>query len=154
MVIFTNQYMEEALQQAECAMYMNEVPVGAVIVNRFDNFIIAKAYNQVEMKKNATLHAEIVAISVAAQKVQAKNLNSCDIYITLEPCAMCAAALSYSRIGRIFYAASDPKQGAVEHGIRFFSQESCFYKPEVYNGILAVESSELLKKFFTSLRKT
>jgi len=149
---FNNQHMRVALENALYAQISGEIPVGAVITMRSTGQIIASGYNQVENCENPTMHAEMIVIEAACKVLQNKNLSECDIYVTLEPCAMCAAAISYSRIGRLFYGASDPKQGGVEHGPRFFTQETCMHKPEVYTGIMAEESSQILKAFFENLR--
>ncbi|WP_341752338.1 MULTISPECIES: nucleoside deaminase [unclassified Candidatus Tisiphia] len=144
--------MEEALKQAQFALNENEIPVGAVIVNRISNKVIAKAHNIVEQTKNPLLHAEIVAINQSCQILSSKNLSDCDMYVTLEPCTMCAAAISFARIGRLFYAANDPKQGGVENGGRFFNSKSCFYHPEIYSGFSAEISENLMKEFFKKVR--
>lgn len=144
----------EALDQAHKAFECNEIPVGAVIVNRLTKTIIAKAHNLVEQKNNPILHAEIIAISDACKHFSSKNLSHCDIYVNLEPCTMCAAAISQARIGRLFYGAQDLKQGAVENGIRFFTSSACFYKPEIYSDIHSDISSKLIKKFFEKIRTT
>ena len=150
---FDNKFMQLALAQAKRAFNQNEIPVGCVIVKRECGSIIAKTRNMVEQKKNPNLHAEILAINIACTKLNSKNLSECDIYTTLEPCTMCAAAISASRLGRLYYAASDEKQGAVENGVRFFSSSSCFHFPEVYQGICEEESVNLIKSFFRKLRK-
>jgi len=147
----TNLYMQEALKQAKLAYQENEIPVGAVIVNSSNKEIICVAHNLVEQQKNPLLHAEIIAINNACAAISSKNLSGYDIYVTLEPCAMCAAAISYSRIDRLYYGASDLKQGAVENGIRFFTQSSCFHRPEIYPS-LSEQCSVLMKDFFQQLR--
>ncbi|MDD9334593.1 MULTISPECIES: nucleoside deaminase [unclassified Candidatus Tisiphia] len=144
--------MEEALKQAQFAFNENEIPVGAIIVNRISNKVISKAHNIVEQTKNPLLHAEIVAINQSCQILSSKNLSDCDMYVTLEPCTMCAAAISFARIGRLFYAANDPKQGGVENGGRFFNSKSCFYHPEIYSGFSAEISENLMKEFFKKVR--
>lgn len=149
---FNNFFMDEALKQAQLALDNNEIPVGAIIVNRISNKVIAKAHNIVEKTKNPVLHAEIVAINQSCQILASKNLSDCDIYVTLEPCAMCSAAISFARIGRLFYAANDPKQGAIENGGRFFNSKSCFYRPEIYGGFSAKISENIIKEFFKKLR--
>lgn len=145
-------YMQRALALAKIAAQQGEVPVGAVIVNAKNGEVISKAYNQCEALQNSTTHAEMVAIKEACSKLQSKFLDTCYIYITLEPCLMCAAALSYARIARIYYGASDTKFGAIENGPRIFCSKSALYKPEVYSGILEEESRALLKEFFCNLR--
>ncbi|UCM93459.1 MULTISPECIES: nucleoside deaminase [unclassified Candidatus Tisiphia] len=144
--------MEEALKQAQLAFNENEIPVGAIIVNRISNKVISKAHNIVEQTKNPLLHAEIIAINQSCQILSSKNLSDCDMYVTLEPCTMCAAAISFARIGRLFYAANDPKQGGVENGGRFFNSKSCFYHPEIYSGFSAKISENLMKEFFKKVR--
>lgn len=149
---FNNFFMQGALKQAQIAFDQREVPVGAVIVNRATNKIIVKTHNIVEQQGNPLLHAEIVAINQACKIVSQKSLDGYDMYVTLEPCMMCATAISFSRISRLFYAASDPKQGGVEHGGHFFSSKSCFHRPEIYSGILADHSEKLIKDFFKKIR--
>lgn len=149
---FDNQHMSRALENALYAQAEGEVPVGAVIVNRETDEVIASAYNKVEVEASPLRHAEIIAIEAACKALKTKNLSDCDIYVTLEPCTMCASAISHAKIGRLFYGASDTKGGAIENGVRFFTQETCMHRPEVYNGILAEESSEMLKLFFENLR--
>lgn len=151
-MIFNNEPMRKALEQAFNAFSLGEVPVGAVIVERASKEIIALGYNIVEESNNATKHAELVAIERACNILRNKNLKPYDMYVTLEPCSMCAAAISYSRIGRLFYGAVDPKQGAVESNFRYFTQSACLHRPEIYSGILAEESSALLREFFQNLR--
>ncbi len=143
--------MQESLLEAKKAFDNNEVPVGAIIVHNKD--IISRSYNRMEEYQNPLMHAEIIAINKACKIFNNKSLENCDIYITLEPCAMCASAISHARIARLFYAASDAKHGAVENGVRFFTSSSCFYRPEIYNGILIDQSTDLLKTFFSKLRK-
>lgn len=149
---FNNQHMKQALENALFAGAAEEVPVGAVIVIRDSGEVLAAAYNKVEAENNPLRHAEIVAIEEACKKLKSKNLSNCDMYVTLEPCAMCAAAVSFARIGRLFYGASDEKQGAVENGPRFFTQSTCLHRPEIYDGIMAEESANLMKNFFGNLR--
>ena len=148
-----NFFMNMALEQAEQAFSENEVPVGAVIVNRLSKEIISKAYNMVEQGSNSTLHAEMIAINKSCNALKSKNLSDCDIYITLEPCAMCSTAISLARIGRLFYSANDKKQGAVENGLRYFTSSSCFHRPEIYPGFGSEFSVQLIKKFFSKIRK-
>jgi tRNA(adenine34) deaminase len=149
---FNDEYMRLALEQALYAMSSQEVPVGAIIVNRKSGEIVGRGYNQMEAASNPTYHAELLAINDACKNTRSKNLCDCDIYVTLEPCTMCAAAISNARIGRVFYGANDPKMGAVEHGVRFFTSHTCHHRPEVYVGIMALESQELMKQFFNRLR--
>lgn len=145
-------YMEIAYKQAKIAFKKGEVPVGCVIIDRDSGQILAKTHNLCEAKKNPTLHAEIVAIGLACKKNNNKNLSNCDIYITLEPCTMCASAISNAKIQRVYYSAVDKKQGAVENGIRFFNSNSCLYRPEIYSGLMKNESETLLRDFFAKLR--
>lgn len=146
-------FMNHALEQAEIAAKLNEVPVGCVIVDRISDKIIAKAHNNMQKLKNPVAHAEIVAINEACRTINNKSLSNCDIYVTLEPCVMCAAAIAYSRISRLFYAAEDQKQGAVENGVRYFTSESCFHRPEIYSGIGNDRSKELIQDFFKKIRQ-
>lgn len=145
--------MQEALRQAEIAFKQNEVPVGAVITDRKKGEIIVKSHNIVEQEKNPLLHAEVVAINQACQILKTKFLFNHDIYVTLEPCLMCCCAISFSKIGRIFYAASDPKQGGIESNFRYFNSKHCFHRPEIYSGFLEEISTNLLKDFFKKIRK-
>lgn len=152
MIPFDDECMRQALEQALFGASNNEVPVGAVIAHRFDKEIVARASNQVEVEHNPTAHAELVAITTACKMINSKNLTDYDLYVTLEPCTMCAAAIAHARIGRIFYGASDTKMGAIEHGVRFFTNKACHHHPEIYMGILADESEVLLRNFFKELR--
>jgi tRNA(adenine34) deaminase len=143
--------MKTALDEALSASARGEVPVGAVVVDR-DGVVLAKAGNETMMRKDPTGHAEINVLRQAAQRYGSERLVDCDLYVTLEPCAMCAAAISFARIRRLYYGATDVKMGAVESGVRFFDHASCHHKPEVYSGIAEAESSVLLKEFFRSRR--
>lgn len=142
--------MEIALEQAKLAVARDEVPVGAVIVE--NGKVIAVAHNQNLNLKDPTAHAEIVALREAAQIKKSSRLDGCDIYVTLEPCAMCASAIALARIRRVYFAASDLKFGAVENGARIFASSSCHHKPEVYSGICEAEAAQLMKDFFKSKR--
>ena len=144
--------MLEALKQAQIAYDLGEVPVGAVITQRLNGKIIAKAHNMMQTSGNPLKHAEMIVIDMACKKLGNKNLSNCDLYVSLEPCAMCASAVSHSRLGRLFYGASDQKQGAVENGVRFFTNTSCHWRPEVYHGMLFYESQELMQNFFKRIR--
>lgn len=144
--------MQIALEQARQACESGEVPVGAVLVHRQNREIIAAGHNMVEAKRNPLLHAEMLVIEEACAKTDSKNLCEYDIYVTLEPCAMCASAISHARIGRLFYAASDKKQGAVENGVRFFASNSCFHRPEIFSGISSEKSQIMLQNFFKRAR--
>ncbi|MFQ3307248.1 MAG: tRNA(adenine34) deaminase [Candidatus Midichloriaceae bacterium] len=142
--------MSLALEEAQKAFELDEVPVGAVITK--GNEVISKSHNFVEKFKNSTSHAEINCIIGASKKLDSKFLNECDIYITLEPCAMCAQAISFARIKRIYYGASDEKMGAIEHGARLFNVKNAIYVPEIYGDILSDKSEFLLKTFFKNKR--
>jgi tRNA(adenine34) deaminase len=146
-----NPFIAEALNQAKIAFDQGEVPVGAVVVK--DNQIIASAYNQNISLKDPTAHAEILALRWAAQILQTHRLENCDLYVSLEPCAMCAGAISLSRIRRVYYSASDLKSGGVENGAKVFSHSQCHHKPEIYGGIGASDSEKLMKEFFAQKRK-
>jgi tRNA(adenine34) deaminase len=143
-------FMEIALEQAKLAFGQDEVPVGAVIVE--NGQIIASAHNQNLTFNDPTAHAEIVALRQASQIKKAPRLDGCDLYVTLEPCAMCASAIALARIRRVYYAASDLKFGAIENGARIFSSSSCHHKPEVYSGICDTEAAQLMKDFFKPKR--
>lgn len=127
-----------------------EVPVGAVVVR--DGKIIGEGNNLTRTCKDPTAHAEIVAIRNAAEFLDDERLTDCDLYVTLEPCPMCAGAISHARLARVYYGASDPKGGGVEHGARVFEQEQCLHRPEVYAGIGEIEAAELLRGFFKERR--
>ena len=142
--------MERALGLAAKAASQGEVPIGAVIVKGDE--IIAEAHNWPRKAKDPTAHAEILAIRRAGEVLGSERLTDCDLYVTLEPCAMCAGAIVHARIARLYYAASDPKGGAVEHGARVFEQGQCLHRPEVYSGVGEAESAELLKSFFRERR--
>ncbi len=143
-------YMALAMQQAYEAAARGEVPVGAVVVHK--NAVLAMAGNRVEALHDPTAHAEILALREATATLGEPRLAHCDLYVTLEPCAMCAAAISFARIRRLYFAAYDPKGGAVDHGIRFFNQPTCHHAPEVYGGLMEQEGREVLQGFFKSLR--
>ena len=142
--------MSLAFDEARAAAARGEVPVGAVIVCRGE--AIARAGNRTLETRDPTAHAELIAIREAAASLGSERLSDCDLYVTLEPCAMCAAAISFARIRRLYWAAADPKGGAVEHGPRFFSQATCHHAPEVYGGIREQEAAVLLQDFFRSRR--
>ena len=143
-------FMDQALDRARKAQAAGEVPVGCVIVR--DGAVVAAAGNRTLADRDPTAHAEIVAIRQAASALGSERLADCDLYVTLEPCAMCAAALSFARIRRLYYGAPDPKGGAVEHGVRFYHSPTCHHRPEVYGGIGENESAELLRSFFAARR--
>jgi tRNA(Arg) A34 adenosine deaminase TadA len=145
-------FMALALREAEHAAARGEVPVGAVIVDPAGGEVLARAGNRVEALDDPTAHAEILAIRKAAAAAGAPRLEGCDLYVTLEPCAMCAAAISFARIRRLYFGAYDPKGGGVEHGARFFHQPTCHHAPEVYGGLEESRAAELLLKFFQERR--
>jgi tRNA(adenine34) deaminase len=138
--------MDLALDEARAAAAAGEVPIGCVIVQ--DGEVIARAANRTLIDRDPTAHAEMLAIRAAAAEIGSERLVDCDLYVTLEPCAMCAGALSFARIRRLYYGAADDKGGAVENGVRFFDSPSCHHRPEIYNGIGNAEASALLKDFF------
>ena len=146
-------YMREAIAQAQAASARGEVPVGAVIVNA-QGEIIARTGNAPISIVDPTAHAEILAIRDAAYGMDNYRLNGTTLYVTLEPCTMCAGAISNARIARVVYGASDVKGGAVDNGVKFFEQPTCHHRPEVTGGILAEESAKLLKDFFKARRRT
>ncbi|MBV9348469.1 MAG: nucleoside deaminase [Pseudolabrys sp.] len=143
-------FMDIALEEARNAEMRGEVPVGAVVVR--DGTAIARAGNRTLADKDPTAHAELLAIRAAAQLLGTERLTDCDLYVTLEPCAMCAAATSFARIRRLYFGAADPKGGAVENGVRLFSAATCHHRPEVYGGIGEGEAAALLKSFFAARR--
>jgi tRNA(adenine34) deaminase len=143
-------FMQAALAEAKHAAAAGEVPVGCVVVRA--GAIIARARNRTLADHDPTAHAEMLAIRAAAQALGSERLVDCDLYVTLEPCTMCAAAISFARIRRLYYGAADPKGGAVEHGVRFFTAPTCHHRPEVYGGIAEAEAGELLKEFFKARR--
>jgi tRNA(adenine34) deaminase len=142
--------MSCAFLEARAAMARGEVPVGAVIVR--NGAIISRAGNQTLKDKDPTAHAEIMAIRLACRVESTERLSGCDLYVTLEPCAMCAAAISFTRLRRLYFAAPDPKSGGVEHGTRFFAQPTCHHAPEIYGGIRESEAAGLLTSFFMAHR--
>jgi tRNA(adenine34) deaminase len=143
--------MQRALAEARAAAPRGEVPIGAVIVGP-DGTVLAEAGNRTEADRDPTAHAELLAIRAAAKKLGAPRLGDCDLYVTLEPCPMCAAAISFARLRRVYYGASDPKGGGVEHGPRIFDQPTCHHRPELYPGIAEQEAGELLRHFFKQRR--
>jgi len=143
-------FMDLALEQARAAQAAGEVPVGCVIVR--DGQPVAAAGNRTLTDRDPTAHAELLAIRAAAAALGSERLTDCDLYVTLEPCAMCTAAMSFARIRRLYYGAPDPKGGAVEHGVRFFKSPTCHHRPEVYGGIAETEAAALLRGFFQTRR--
>ncbi|HEX8166393.1 MAG TPA: nucleoside deaminase [Beijerinckiaceae bacterium] len=139
-----------ALAEARAAAARGEVPVGAAIVR--DGAVLAVAGNRPRELRDPTAHAETLAIRMACAAIQDERLTGCDLYVTLEPCPMCAAAISFARIRRLYFGAHDPKGGAVESGVRFFTQPTCHHAPEVYGGIREGEAAALLRGFFGARR--
>ena len=142
--------MRVALAQASAAAALGEVPIGAAVVK--DGAVIAAAHNAPRALSDPTAHAEVLAIRAAAKVLNTERLDGCELWVTLEPCAMCAGAIAHARIARLYYAAPDPKGGAVEHGARVFEHPQCLHRPEVYAGIGAGEAGILLKAFFRERR--
>ena len=142
--------MQQALAQARAGGAAGEVPIGAVVVK--DGIVIAAAHNAPRRDHDPTAHAEILAIRAAAAALGDERLEGCELWVTLEPCAMCAGAIAHARIGRLYYAAPDPKGGAIAQGARVFDQPQCLHRPEVYSGMGEAESAELLREFFRQRR--
>ena len=142
--------MELALAEARKAAAAGEVPVGCVIVRNGE--VVARAHNRTLRDRDPTAHAEMLAIRDAAGRLGSERLVGCDLYVTLEPCPMCAAAISFARIRRLYYGTADPKGGAVESGVRYFADPSCHHRPEVYGGLGEREAAELLRGFFAERR--
>ena len=142
--------MDLALKAAENAGKSGEVPIGCVVVR--DNAVIASAGNRTLRDRDPTGHAEILAIREAARTIGSERLAGCDLYVTLEPCTMCAAAISFARVRRLYYGAADPKGGAVESGVRFFTSPTCHHAPEVYSAVGEREAAMLLREFFKARR--
>lgn len=145
-----NRYMQIAFEEARAAGERGEVPIGAVVV--FDGKVLARAGNRTRELSDPTAHAEILAIRAAATERGTERLVDADLYVTLEPCTMCAGAISFARFRRLYYAAGDEKGGAVENGVRFFSDRTCHHAPDVYSGIGETEAAELLRQFFRDRR--
>lgn len=150
MVGLPTPFMKRAIELARNAAECGEVPVGALVVR--DGLVVAEAHNLTRTRNDPTAHAEMVAIREAAAKLGSERLAGCDLWVTLEPCAMCAGAIVHSRIARVYYAAPDPKGGAVESGARVFAQPECLHRPEIYTGIGEKESADLLRRFFRERR--
>ncbi|MBZ8133475.1 nucleoside deaminase [Afifella sp. IM 167] len=144
-------FMAAALEEARAASARGEVPIGAVLVR--DGEILARAGNRTLQDRDPTAHAEMLVIRQAASSLGSERLVGADLYVTLEPCTMCAAAISFARIRRLYYAAEDEKGGAVESGVRFFASPACHHRPEVYSGLAATEAGEMLKAFFRARRE-
>jgi tRNA(adenine34) deaminase len=143
-------FMDMALDEARAAGQRGEVPIGCVVARGSD--IIARAGNRTLAHRDPTAHAEVLAIRLAATFLGSERLDGCDLYVTLEPCAMCAGAVAFARIRRLYYGAADPKGGAVDNGVRFFASTTCHHRPEVYGGMAEVEGATLLKEFFRERR--
>jgi tRNA(adenine34) deaminase len=143
-------FMAMALDEARAAGGRGEVPVGCVIVRA--GAVVARAGNRTLADRDPTAHAEIIAIRAAAASLGSERLDGCDLYVTLEPCAMCAGAVAFARLRRLYYGAADPKGGAVDNGVKFFASPSCHHRPEVYGGLAEAEAGALLKEFFRERR--
>lgn len=143
-------FMGLALEQAQEAQKRGEVPIGAVLV--CEGAVIAAAGNRTRERSDPTAHAEMLVIREAAAQLSAERLCGCDLYVTLEPCTMCAAAISFARLRRLYFGATDEKGGAVVSGVRFFSQPTCHHTPDIYSGLAESEASSLLKEFFRTRR--
>ena len=143
-------FMQMALDDARAAGLRGEVPVGCVVVR--DGDVAARAGNRTIADRDPTAHAELLAIRQAAAALGSERLAGCDLYVTLEPCTMCTAAMSFARIRRLYFGAADPKGGAVEHGPRFFAQATCHHAPEIYGGIGEAKAAQLLRAFFSARR--
>ncbi|GLR86965.1 tRNA-specific adenosine deaminase [Bradyrhizobium iriomotense] len=142
--------MDLALKTAENAGKSGEVPIGCVVVRNYE--VIATAANRTLTDHDPTAHAEIIALREAARKIGSERLVDCDLYVTLEPCTMCAGAISFARVRRLYYGAADPKGGAVESGVRFFASPTCHHAPEVYSAVGESEAARLLREFFRERR--
>ncbi|QND16796.1 nucleoside deaminase [Rhizobium leguminosarum] len=143
--------MEMALEEARAAGERGEVPIGAVVV--VDDIAVSRSGNRTRELKDVTAHAEIAAIRLACEALGKERLVGADLYVTLEPCTMCAAAISFARIRRLYYGAEDPKGGGVDNGVRFYAQPTCHHAPEVYSGFNEVQSADLLRRFFSQRRE-
>jgi tRNA(adenine34) deaminase len=143
-------FMDLALDEARAAAAAGEVPIGCIIVR--EGVVLARAGNRTLRDHDPTAHAEMLAIRQAAAAIASERLVDCDLYVTLEPCPMCAAAAAFARIRRLYYGAADPKGGAVESGVHYFASPTCHHRPEIYNGIAAIEAAALLRAFFAAKR--
>lgn len=148
-----NFYMSRALELARMAAKADEVPIGAVVVNPLTGEIVGEGYNLSEHSADATAHAEIIAMRQACEKLKQNRLRDMDLYVTLEPCTMCAAAISFMRINNLYFGARDAKGGAVVSGVKFYEAPTCHHKPTVESGILQEECAQILKDFFAAKRK-
>lgn len=147
-----NSLMDEAIKEAQIAFEKDEVPVGAIIVDSKTGEIIAKSHNKNVSGRDSTAHAEMLALKEACESKKSHRLDDCDMYVTLEPCAMCAGAISLARIKRLYFGAQDKKSGGVHNGAKIFDSKSCHHKPEVYCGIKAAACEKLMKDFFAKKR--
>ncbi len=146
----TGRFMDLALYEARAAAQRGEVPVGAVLVLNGD--VLARAGNRTRELNDITAHAEIEVIRQAAKAIGAERLTGADLYVTLEPCTMCAAAISFARLRRLYYGAEDPKGGGVDNGVRFFTQPTCHHAPDVYSGLSELDAAKILREFFAARR--
>jgi cytosine deaminase len=151
-MVKTNRFMDLALEEARTAGEHGEIPIGAVVV--LDGKVVAMAGNCTRDRNDVTAHAEIAAIRMASEAIGQERLAGADLYVTLEPCTMCAAAISFARIRRLYYGAEDPKGGAVDNGVRFYAQPTCHHAPDVYSGFSEQASAALLREFFVQKRGT
>jgi len=147
---FMSDFMQAALDEAQAAAERGEVPIGAVVVREGE--IVARDGNRTLELSDPTAHAEMLAIRSACARMGSQRLTDCDLYVTLEPCPMCAAAISFARVRRLYFGAEDPKGGAVENGVRFFGDPTCHHAPDVYSGLAEQQSARLLREFFLSRR--
>jgi len=144
--------MEMALEEARAAGERGEVPIGAVVV--LDGAVFGRSGNRTRERNDVTAHAEIAAIRMACEALGQERLTGADLYVSLEPCTMCAAAISFARVRRLYYGAEDPKGGAVDNGVRFYAQPTCHHAPEVYSGLNETEAADILRTFFAGKRET
>ena len=144
--------MDMALHEARKAVDLDEVPVGAVLIDGLTGDVLARTHNRVESQHDPTAHAELLVLQAASRRLGQKRLLNADLYVTLEPCAMCAAAMSLARVRRLYFGAYDPKGGGVDHGARIFQQPTCHHRPEVFGGIEESRSAAMLKTFFSRRR--
>lgn len=150
-MVKTNRFMDLALEEARTAGERGEIPIGAVVV--LGGNVVARAGNRTRDRNDVTAHAEIAAIRMACEALGQERLVGADLYVTLEPCTMCAAAISFARIRRLYFGAEDPKGGAVDNGVRFYSQPACHHAPDVYSGLSEQASAALLREFFVQKRE-
>jgi tRNA(adenine34) deaminase len=149
----TMSFMALAFEEARQAAARGEVPVGAVLVDGYTGAVLARAGNEVEARADPSAHAEMLVIRAAAAKARAPRLPHADLYVTLEPCAMCATAVAFARLRRVYFGAYDPKGGGVEHGPRIFHQPTCHHTPEIYGGVQEQDAADLLRDFFAKRRR-